>query len=518
MHFGQVQQQQPSLSSRECGKRISEVRCPETEGKLYIGNAAVAKDEVFLTSFGFAAVLSVGGGRSGSKHGFEFMHVGVKDSSDDSLFPHFIKCCDFIKKHLDAGARVLVHCRGGVHRSPSIVAAFLVREFGTSVEKAVQIVTASRSSARFTQHHTEQLHLLNRQCVDHSSSTPGASSSNEGSTCRLVDLSYLTVERDREDERFVMSFSVHDDAAAAKQFFDKFGFIVFRNVLTADECKKTRQEMWETIEMENPTLSRKDASTWAQWNSNFGMPKAKVIFSPQICKNRCNPNIHTAFSTVMGTRHLMLSHDRFTIYRPTKRCVDGPQFSTRTNLHLDIDPWRFLANDSDIESLRYTALQDFIRENNSVINATGPHVQAVLNLRDNFEEDGGTQVIPGFHKVFEEWASDEQTSKQNKTDKTDKIGGSFKLNPKHYLSQLGQRLPMREGSILLWDQRVMHGSVANRSNRLRMAQFMKGFPVCSVSDARQKNRSEALQQHFRVAGLAEWADCLGPQETEMLGL
>ena len=117
MHFGQVQQQQPSLSSRECGKRISEVRCPETEGKLYIGNAAVAKDEVFLTSFGFAAVLSVGGGRSGSKHGFEFMHVGVKDSSDDSLFPHFIKCCDFIKKHLDAGARVLVHCRGGVHRS-----------------------------------------------------------------------------------------------------------------------------------------------------------------------------------------------------------------------------------------------------------------------------------------------------------------------------------------------------------------------------------------------------------------
>jgi hypothetical protein len=32
---------------------------------------------------------------------------------------------------------------------------------------------------------------------------------------------------------------------------------------------------------------------------------------------------------------------------------------------------------------------------------SGPHVQGVLNLRDNRESDGGTQLVPGFHRGFE---------------------------------------------------------------------------------------------------------------------
>lgn len=33
----------------------------------------------------------------------------------------------------------------------------------------------------------------------------------------------------------------------------------------------------------------------------------------------------------------------------------------------------------------------------------GPHIQGVLNLLDNLEEDGGTQLVPGFHNAFMEW-------------------------------------------------------------------------------------------------------------------
>ena len=31
------------------------------------------------------------------------------------------------------------------------------------------------------------------------------------------------------------------------------------------------------------------------------------------------------------------------------------------------------------------------------------NVQGLVNLADNREEDGGFQIVPGFHKVFSEW-------------------------------------------------------------------------------------------------------------------
>jgi len=512
------QSQMPALALSRCGKRLSCISYPNGDSRLYVGNAQVAKDLAFLKEFGFGAILSVGGGRSGAKAGIAFKHVGVKDHRDDPLLPHFDPCCDFIQDQLtNSTGRVLVHCRAGVHRSPCVLAAFLIREQGATVDEALALVKASRGSARFADFQIEQLNLFYCQCQR---ATSLSSSTPPEEVASLTNLSYTSIERDCDDDRFVASFYV-DEASKSKAFFDKHGFVVFRDVLSKEECRKTRQEMWTTIENENPGLSRKDSSTWSNWSSSFGMPKQKVVFTEQICKNRCNPKIHRAFATVLGTDRLMLSHDRFTIYRPTERGPCGPQFTTRTNLHLDIDPWRFLANDSSqLEALRYTELQDFIRENNAVVNATGPHVQAVLNLRDNLEADGGTQVIPGFHKVFEEWANSERTLKSKKVERgPTPLGGSFKLNPKLPLNNLGQRVTMREGSIAIWDQRVMHGSVANRSNQLRMAQFMKAFPARSIlTEGRRKARKQAVQQNLQAAGLDEWAKGLGEHEREMLGL
>jgi len=75
-------------------------------------------------------------------------------------------------------------------------------------------------------------------------------------------------------------------------------------------------------------------------------------------------------------------------------------------------------------------------------------------------------------------------------------GGSFKfsnLDPIHALSRQclrkgvmsiagamcihlrARRIPMRAGSFLVWNQLVVHGSCANRSNNFRMAQFITGF-------------------------------------------
>merc|ERR1712062_783922 len=44
---------------------------------------------------------------------------------------------------------VLVHCRGGMNRSPTVIAAYLIWRHNCSVEEAIQIVKEARPAARF---------------------------------------------------------------------------------------------------------------------------------------------------------------------------------------------------------------------------------------------------------------------------------------------------------------------------------------------------------------------------------
>ena len=48
----------------------------------------------------------------------------------------------------------------------------------------------------------------------------------------------------------------------AKLFYDEFGFVIFSDVFTADECASTRDAMWSSVEVANPGLQRDDASSW----------------------------------------------------------------------------------------------------------------------------------------------------------------------------------------------------------------------------------------------------------------
>ena len=49
--------------------------------------------------------------------------------------------------------------------------------------------------------------------------------------------------------------------AAARAFFNEWGFVIFRDVLTADECIATEREIWESLEAKTAGLVRDDPST-----------------------------------------------------------------------------------------------------------------------------------------------------------------------------------------------------------------------------------------------------------------
>ena len=60
-------------------------------------------------------------------------------------------------------------------------------------------------------------------------------------------------------------------AKAARKFFKKFGFVVFRDLLTEAETASTRDEMFASIEKVCPGFRREDQSTWSKWKgASFG--------------------------------------------------------------------------------------------------------------------------------------------------------------------------------------------------------------------------------------------------------
>merc|ERR1712216_183248 len=80
-------------------------------------------------------------------------------------------------------------------------------------------------------------------------------------------------------------------------------------------------------------------------------------------------------------------------------------------------------------------------------------------------------------------------------------GGSFKFSNLDPIHELSRRVPMRSGSMLLWNQLVVHGSVANNSQNFRMAQFLTGFRAGRLTPARAWARMAAVRKQVEAAGL-----------------
>ena len=197
---------------------------------------------------------------------------------------------------------------------------------------------------------------------------------------------------------------------------------------------------------------------------------------------RINPNHapRNYEAKLIGKDNLLVNHDRCAVYRPT--LILGNEYKTKESLHLDIDPLKFQQNDKNIwkkvDSLKYNDVCDFLTENNHVtISARGKQYQAILNLVDNYEEDGGFIIVPGFHNYFENWL---QTIKPNNNVECRYI---FNSNDFPYI-----RVCCKEGSMVVWDQRCAHGSKPNKSANMRCVQFIKMFSSDHLANEQNKKR------------------------------
>eukprot|EP01120_Amphizonella_sp_Union-15-10_P008870 TRINITY_DN3278_c0_g1_i1.p1 TRINITY_DN3278_c0_g1~~TRINITY_DN3278_c0_g1_i1.p1 ORF type:complete len:375 (+),score=58.03 TRINITY_DN3278_c0_g1_i1:63-1187(+) len=307
----------------------------------------------------------------------------------------------------------------------------------------------------------------------------------------------LKVPVDDEDSRFTKCFRINQETEI-KNFFSHYGFVVVRDVITPDECAWTLNEIWEIFEEQNPEFDRNDPDNWLYWPDNsivkFGNPSRPPIFTPQFLNNRQNPNIYKVFSLLLQEENLLVNHDRCCLFRPTKNIAfsngnyDYPKWKTAANLHIDMNPWNWLKNGEEcqavLDSLRYIKTNQFIQENNQASHKDGIQIQAVLNLIDNEEQDGGFQCVPGFHREFAKYFSQMEPPNPNSAP-------SYQFPPNDIIQKSYYRVTLRAGSIVLWDQRLPHGSRPNNSSRFRSAQFLKMFPARLVNNNRQRSIARA---------------------------
>lgn len=113
-------------------------------------------------------------------------------------------------------------------------------------------------------------------------------------------------------------------------------------------------------------------------------------------------------------------------------------------------------------------------------------LQGVLAVTDTDETMGGFACVPGSHINPEE-----RVSKQP----ADFDG----MNPVPTPDIAGKAIPMLAGDLLIWTPRLLHGSLENRSNRPRVAQYIK------FSSGRKLTPAELARNAASIAVLTPMA-------------
>lgn len=106
---------------------------------------------------------------------------------------------------------------------------------------------------------------------------------------------------------------------------------MFRDVYSPEECERTRNAMWNIVEDSNAGFLHSDPTTWGKYSSagKYGLSMRGPCFQRDIVKNRQNPNLVAALEAIIESDDVMVSHDRFTIYRATGLAIpDGDNYRT----------------------------------------------------------------------------------------------------------------------------------------------------------------------------------------------
>jgi hypothetical protein len=333
-----------------------------------------------------------------------------------------------------------------------------------------------------------------------------------------------------DSDGFIIGFNVEQQEEILA-FFEKHGVVVVLNVLTDEQCQRSVDEVWLFMkEICNQNIERDKPETWSSgWPSfsQFGILSNERWLYPQACDNRQNPNIYQVFRTLLGDNELITNITRAGLMRPTKnvffpsinKTEDRDEWKTVSEwLHLDMNPLTGRATTYGFEAVaegHFDKTQNPLEAQNKPTN-NGMRIrklQGILALVDCREDDGGFHAVPGFQHFIQTW------TKQNQELCLETDGGgdptTVQIPENDPIRQHIQRMPIRKGSLLIWDSRLPHGNFPNNSNSMRIVQYLHMAPVADEAIRSYPLSKDDLPSEFRLTDLGKKLYGFKPWESDL---
>jgi hypothetical protein len=253
------------------------------------------------------------------------------------------------------------------------------------------------------------------------------------------------------------------------RFWKHEGYIVVKNVVPREQVERLADFLWEFEEKDpgNPETWYAPPRAEMQMKELTNTGMVEVYNHQYLWDNRQHPKIHQAFADIWGTEKLWVTIDRANLNLPIR-----PGYEYKAFIHWDYDP------------------------------ETKPqNVQGVLALADQTDENmGGFQCIPELFRNYDVWKLTQPEDRDH-----------FKPDTKGFEPV---KVKMNAGDLLIFNSLQPHGIRANRSDKVRLAQYISMMPAEEGNETLRQWRINSWKERNAPEGYAFPGDPRGWEKTK----